>query len=135
MSETWLPPTFTAAPANPAEVKMPRGEYVPQTEGDKQFKPPPLPSRLASPKTNMQLRELVLGALQQVGGEEYLIQQAYAYPQGFMTLLGKILPTQITGNEGGPVAVTTVDPSKLSTQTLAELATIRAAMAAESEKQ
>ena len=46
---------------------------------------------------------MILNALSDVGGEQYLARQANENPSAFMTLLGKVLPTQMTGHEGGPV--------------------------------
>ena len=46
---------------------------------------------------------LYLDALSDAGGREYLARQANENPGAFMTLLGKVLPTQVTGDEGGPV--------------------------------
>jgi hypothetical protein len=51
-------------------------------------------------KVTKQLKEMVLGALDQAGGEAYLLTQARDNPGPFMTLLGKILPTQLTGKDG-----------------------------------
>lgn len=60
-------------------------------------------------KTTKQLREMILGALEAAGGkkggQEYLRKQAIKQPVAFMTLLGKILPTQITGAGGGPIRI------------------------------
>jgi hypothetical protein len=42
--------------------------------------------------TTKQLKELVLGALNDVGGQGYLASQAIENPVAFMTLLGKVLP-------------------------------------------
>jgi hypothetical protein len=41
---------------------------------------------------------MILNALDAVGGQEWLIQQAEENPTAFMTLLGKILPTQVQAN-------------------------------------
>jgi len=41
---------------------------------------------------------MILGALNEVGGMDYLAQQATANPAAFMTLLGKVLPTRIEGD-------------------------------------
>ena len=38
---------------------------------------------------------MILGALDKSGGQEYLEKQATENPNAFMTLLGKILPTQV----------------------------------------
>lgn len=46
-------------------------------------------------KTTVLLRDLILRALDQAGGVEYLRRQADQNPAAFMALLGKILPTQI----------------------------------------
>lgn len=54
-------------------------------------------------KMTKALKEMVLGALDQAGGEQYLLTQARDNPGPFMTLLGKILPTQLTGKDGGPI--------------------------------
>ena len=59
-------------------------------------------------KFSADLRAMILGALSEAGGEQYLARQAHENPGAFMTLLGKVLPTQVTGNEGGPVAYTII---------------------------
>lgn len=59
-------------------------------------------------KVNGQVREMILGALSDVGGQKYLAQQAMANPVAFMSLLGRILPMQHTGDGGGPVQIEVV---------------------------
>lgn len=56
-------------------------------------------------KENRALRELILEALEKKGGAEYLARQADENPAAFMTLLGKVLPLQVSGQDGGPVAI------------------------------
>lgn len=56
-------------------------------------------------KNNKQLREMILEALEAKGGAAYLADQAEKSPAAFMGLLGKVLPTQLTGDGGGPVEV------------------------------
>jgi hypothetical protein len=51
------------------------------------------------------VREMVLAALNEVGGIEYLKRQAEKNPVAYMALLGKILPTQVTGVDGGPLVI------------------------------
>lgn len=51
-------------------------------------------------KVTKALKDMILGALDQAGGEDYLLKQAQENPQAFLTLIGKVLPTQLTG-EGG----------------------------------
>lgn len=50
---------------------------------------------------------MILGALDGVGGEAYLQRQADENPSAFLTLIGKVLPSEIkaehTGAEGGPI--------------------------------
>jgi hypothetical protein len=42
------------------------------------------------------------------GGQQYLLKQAHKNPIAFMILVGKVLPTQITGGARGdqPVTIT-----------------------------
>ena len=51
------------------------------------------------------LKEMILGALSDVGGRAYLAAQALLNPGAFMRLIGKVLPHQITGDGGGPVVI------------------------------
>ena len=44
-------------------------------------------------------------AFDQVGGANYLAQMAYEQPAAFMTLVGKVLPLQVTGENGGAVLI------------------------------
>lgn len=71
-------------------------------------------------KTTALLKDAILRAAEQAGGKEgmvgYLTQQAEQNPGPFMALLGKVLPMQVTGEDGGPVSAiveirrTIVDP-------------------------
>lgn len=54
-------------------------------------------------QNNKQLREMILEALEKKGGATYLAEQAEKSPAAFMSLLGKVLPTQLTGANGGPI--------------------------------
>src|SRR3954452_15628601 len=47
------------------------------------------------------LRQMILNALGQAGGEEYLARCAAENPGSFLTLLGKVLPTQLSGDPDG----------------------------------
>jgi len=40
---------------------------------------------------------MILGALDDAGGQQYLARQAEQNPTAFMTLLGKVLPMQLAG--------------------------------------
>ena len=41
------------------------------------------------------LKEMILGALDRAGGEDYLLQQAHDNPTTFLGLIGKILPSEL----------------------------------------
>ena len=51
------------------------------------------------------IKEMVLGALRDAGGQKYLAQQAIDNPGAFLTLIGKILPRDVNhgGQEDNPV--------------------------------
>ena len=54
-------------------------------------------------KLSRDIKQAVIEAFEQAGGKDYLARQAKENPQAFMTLLGKVLPTQITGDPENPV--------------------------------
>ena len=60
-------------------------------------------------KATALLKDMILQALDESGGVSYLRKQAQETPAGFMTLLGKVLPTQVTGADGGPLEVKQVN--------------------------
>ena len=51
------------------------------------------------------IKDMIVQALDAAGGVEYLTRQARENPGPFMTLLGKVLPMQVTGADGGPIKV------------------------------
>ena len=59
---------------------------------------------------------MILEALDKKGGVDYLVIQADKNPKAFLSLLGRVLPLQVTGEGGGPVETITrielVPPSK-----------------------
>jgi hypothetical protein len=60
--------------------------------------------KAGTPNVNSKaLREMILGALDAKGGQAYLERQADEHPTAFMTLIGKVLPMQVTGEDGGGV--------------------------------
>ena len=93
-------------------VSRPKGS--PKTPGSGRSKGTPN-------KTTGLLKEMILQALaeQEGGGVEYLKQQAQLNPGAFMTLLGKVLPTQIQGDPENPVhlAVKTIELVALGKRT------------------
>jgi hypothetical protein len=48
-------------------------------------------------KFNADIKGMILGALSDVGGRDYLAARAKDQPVAFMGLLGKVLPLQIAG--------------------------------------
>src|SRR5580765_5992653 len=46
------------------------------------------------------IKAMVVGALQAVGGQKYLAARALDCPVAFMGLLGRVLPLQVTGKDG-----------------------------------
>jgi len=55
------------------------------------------------------LKDMILQALDDAGGERYLSEQAIKNPAAFLTLVGKVLPLQMTGEDDGPVVVKIVN--------------------------
>ena len=49
------------------------------------------------------IREMVVEALDGVGGVEYLMGAAQTNQSAFLSLIGKVLPIQVTGEDGGAV--------------------------------
>ena len=54
-------------------------------------------------KTTAALKDAILIAFEQAGGEDYLLRVANTDPKTFCTLLGKVLPMQVTGAGGGAI--------------------------------
>ncbi len=54
-------------------------------------------------RINGEVKEMILKALTRVGGYRYLMKQAEQNPVAFMALVGKVLPLQVTGANGGPI--------------------------------
>ena len=61
-------------------------------------------------KNTALLKDAILRAAEKAGGKDgligYLTTQADANPTAFMSLLGKVLPLQVTGSDDGPVDFT-----------------------------
>ena len=65
-------------------------------------RPPGMANKITS-----DVRSMVLAALNQAGGVAYLTERAMdpRTASAFLSLLGKVLPLQITGEGGGAVAI------------------------------
>lgn len=57
-------------------------------------------------KQTRELKKMILAALDDVGGQAYLAEQARENPTTFLTLIGKVLPMTVNGDDkGGPVRI------------------------------
>lgn len=58
-------------------------------------------------KNTAAVKDMLMTALDQLNGSEYFLEQARENPAAFMSLVGKLIPTevknQLTGADGGPV--------------------------------
>lgn len=54
-------------------------------------------------KLSADVKGMILQALTGAGGASYLQRQADENPAAFMALVGKVLPMQVTGQDGGPI--------------------------------
>lgn len=60
-------------------------------------------------KITTDLKQMILNALEKAGGEEYLRTQAFANPQAFMPLLGKVLPKEVKAEVEAKMNVTIIN--------------------------
>ena len=58
-----------------------------------------------SNKLTRDVKEMILTALSDLGGVEYLKQNAIENPVAFMTLIGKVLPLTVAGDSDNPLTV------------------------------
>jgi hypothetical protein len=56
-------------------------------------------------KFTADIKEMVIGALNDAGGRAYLAKRAEDCPTAFLALVGRILPMQVTGANGSAIAV------------------------------
>jgi hypothetical protein len=62
-------------------------------------------------KATKAIKEMILQALDEAhpdGGVAYLKKQANEQPVAFMSLIAKVMPTQLTGEDGGAIQVTAI---------------------------
>lgn len=55
-------------------------------------------------KDTKPLKEMILGALDNLGGIAYLEKQAILQPSAFLSLIGKVLPTTLASDKDNPIA-------------------------------
>ena len=79
-------------------------------------------------KTTALLKDAILQAAHKAGGEggmvQYLTEQAEKNPNAFMGLLGKVLPMQITGEDGDAIKIQMLPVGNLSEAALREIAAL-----------
>ena len=73
---------------------------MPRSSTSGQGRPKGVPNKLTS-----DVKAMILAALDKAGGVDYLVAQADTNPVAFMTLLGKVLPLQMTGEGGGALVI------------------------------
>jgi hypothetical protein len=61
---------------------------------------------------------MILAALDRAGGEDYLVEQATANPRAFLSLVGRVLPTQVTGKDDAPLIPDHAGEAEKAAQTL-----------------
>jgi hypothetical protein len=67
---------------------------------------PPGGSRKGKPnKVTADVKTMILGALSDAGGQDYLARQALEKPVAFLALLGRVMPLQLTGKDGNAIAI------------------------------
>lgn len=49
-------------------------------------------------KVTATVKMMVLGALDKLGGQKWLVKQAKDHPQAFMQMLRQVMPTQVVGD-------------------------------------
>jgi hypothetical protein len=54
-------------------------------------------------KLTSDVKAMVLSALNDAGGAEYLLAQSASNPVAFMTLVGKVLPLTVAGDADNPL--------------------------------
>lgn len=55
------------------------------------------------------VKDMVVRALEGAGGVKYLQMQADKNPAAFLTLVGKVIPLQLTGEDGGALTIHVVN--------------------------
>lgn len=60
-------------------------------------------------KATAALKDMILGALDQAGGQQYLAEQAAKNPGPFLALIGRVLPTTLAGDPDAPLRIERID--------------------------
>ena len=54
-------------------------------------------------KVTKELKDMILGALDDTGGQKYLARQAEENPSAFLALVGRVLPMTVQGDKDNPL--------------------------------
>ena len=65
-------------------------------------------------KTTTAIKDMIVFALDRVGGVDYLEKQANDNPKAFLALLSRVLPLQVTGDIDAPLVVKVIRFSDVS---------------------
>ena len=52
---------------------------------------------VCQPRESRAFKTMILGALNELGGTQYLVEQGRANPSAFLSLVGRVLPMQVDG--------------------------------------
>lgn len=91
----------TTKDASPAPVKKSMGNLPGPGPG----RPKGVPNKITG-----NIRSMIMQALDKSGGVDYLVERAQdpKTASAFLALIGKVLPLQVTGEDGGAVQITQV---------------------------
>ena len=65
-----------------------------------------MPRRKGVPnKITASVKEMILLTLTRAGGVDYLLRQAEAEPKAFLSLVGRILPLEVSGPNAQPFVI------------------------------
>jgi hypothetical protein len=59
-------------------------------------------------KVTKELREMILGALDDAGGQSYLYKQALQEPKAFLALIAKVIPREVENKISGDIGINTI---------------------------
>lgn len=59
-------------------------------------------------KLNADIKDMIMGALQDAGGQAYLAKQAEDNPAAFMGLIGRVIPKDVKVDANGQMTFTVV---------------------------
>jgi hypothetical protein len=92
-----------------ADVNVKSGQSVKKSQGNLPPGPGPGRPKGVPNKDTRVLKDMIMQALDGAGGVTYLISQATENPKAFLSLVGRVLPLQVTGEGDGPLTVIVKD--------------------------